>query len=137
MRSFLTGHPSSDVARSAGRRMVGSAAVASIFLFVLGGCGVSPEGITGPCPEPPAISPMPDVQGDEDWFATTAEIVNDYAVQLVGFDEKAAEACVSSAGLTWRVIARDGEYFAVTLDYSPQRVNVVIEDSIVQEASSG
>jgi hypothetical protein len=72
-----------------------------------------------------------------DWFEETAVIVNDYAQQLVGFDEKAAETCVENAGLVWRVIARDGEYFAVTADYSPQRINAAIDRSVVTEISVG
>jgi len=55
----------------------------------------------------------------------------------VGFDEQAAQACVEDAGLVWRVIARDGEYFMVTEDYSPQRVKAVIEKSVVLEISVG
>jgi hypothetical protein len=53
------------------------------------------------------------------------------------FDEQAAQTCVEDAQLIWRVIARDGEYFAVTLDYSPQRINVAIDKSVVTEISVG
>jgi hypothetical protein len=74
---------------------------------------------------------------DMDWFEETAVIVDDYGQQLVGFDESAAENCVSESGFVWRVVARDGEFFAVTADYSPQRLNAVIEDSVVTEMSAG
>jgi hypothetical protein len=100
-----------------------------------GGCSSPPAGQLGPCPTPPAISPM--TNENLDWFEETAVIVNDYAQQLVGFDEKAAETCVENAGLVWRVIARDGEYFAVTADYSPQRINAAIDRSVVTEISVG
>jgi hypothetical protein len=74
---------------------------------------------------------------DMEWFEDTALIVEEYAQQLLGFDELVAERCAEDAGLSWRVTARDGEYFAVTADYSPQRVNAVIEKSVVTEASAG
>jgi len=103
--------------------------------LVLAGCSSAPEGVRGPCPAPPVITPMNN--DDLDWFEETAVIVDDYAQQLVGFDETAAQGCVEDAGLSWRVIARDGEYFAVTADYSPQRVNTVIKKSVVTEISIG
>jgi hypothetical protein len=74
---------------------------------------------------------------DDQWFEDTFVIVDEYGQQLVGFDEQAAQACVEDAGLVWRVVARDGEYFMVTEDYSPQRVNAVIEKSVVMEVSVG
>jgi hypothetical protein len=77
------------------------------------------------------------VGDDVDWFEDTAAIVDEYAEVLVGFDEEAAEACVDDAGLAWRVVARDGEHFAVTEDYRPERVNVVIDKSVVMETSAG
>jgi hypothetical protein len=55
----------------------------------------------------------------------------------VGFEKQAAQACVEDAGLIWRVIARDGEYFAVTADYSPQRINAVVDKSVGKEVSGG
>ena len=97
----------------------------------------------GPCPTPPTITGAPSSEpgwsGDEDadWFDNTARIVDTYAEQLVGFDETAAQTCVEDAGLIWRVVARDGEYFGVTADYSPQRINAVIEDAIVMEITVG
>lgn len=74
---------------------------------------------------------------DLEWFDETALIVDDYGQGLVGFNEAAAQACVEDAGLVWRVTARDGEFFAVTADYSPQRLNAVIEQSVVVEVSVG
>lgn len=74
---------------------------------------------------------------EADWFNETAAVVGEYAEGLIGFDEQAAESCVADAGLIWRVVARDGEFFAVTADYSPQRINVVIDKKVVTEASVG
>jgi hypothetical protein len=108
---------------------------ALVVVLSLTGCTPAPTGVLGPCPTPPVITPMS--EDDMEWFETTAAITTDYAQGLVGFDERAAQTCVDDAGLSWRVIARDGEYFAVTLDYSPQRINAVIEKSVVTETSIG
>jgi hypothetical protein len=78
--------------------------------------------------------PFPD---DAQWFDKAAESTLNYAEQLEGFSEATAEACVTEAGLVWRVVGRDGEIFAVTLDYAPQRINAVIEKSVVTEISVG
>lgn len=93
--------------------------------------------MTGPCPTPPEISPMSSAPDDMEWFDETALVVDDYGQGLVGFEEAAAQACVEDAGLIWRVVARDGEYFAVTADYSPQRLNAVIEGPVVVDISVG
>ena len=106
---------------------------ALVFSFLLAGCTPAPTGLVDPCPTPPVIEPM----ADDQWFEDTSVIVDQYGQQLVGFDEQAAQACVEDAGLVWRVIARDGEYFAVTADYSPQRLNAVIVDAIVMEITVG
>jgi hypothetical protein len=103
--------------------------------LLLGGCAAAPTGQIGPCPSAPVIAPISDQ--DMEWFEETATTVNAYGQQLAGFDEQAAQNCVEGAGLTWRVIARDGEYFMVTEDYSPQRINAVIEDAVVMEVSAG
>jgi hypothetical protein len=66
-----------------------------------------------------------------------AESSLNFAQQLVGFNERTAESCVTDAGLVWRVVGRDGELFVVTQDYNPLRVNVVIEISEVTEVRIG
>jgi len=86
--------------------------------FLMSGCSSPTVGQLGPCPTPSEITPLS--QENLDWF-----------------DEQAAQTCVEDAQLIWRVIARDGEYFAVTLDYSPQRINVAIDKSVVTEISVG
>ena len=83
------------------------------------------------------MSEMPPAPDDTEWFDKAAEAALNYAKQLEGFSEAAAESCVIEAGLVWRVVGRDGEMFAVTLDYSPQRVNAMIENSVVTEISIG
>jgi hypothetical protein len=83
------------------------------------------------------MSQIPPAGGDTEKFDKAAESTLNYAKQLEGFSEGAAESCVTEAGLVWRVVGRDGEWFPVTLDYSPQRVNAVIEKSVVSEISIG
>jgi hypothetical protein len=51
--------------------------------------------------------------------------------------ESDAEAAAGELGLTVRVVARDGEFFAVTKDYRTDRVNFVIENGVVIKASIG
>lgn len=80
---------------------------------------------------------MPATGGEEAWFEATSNLVLAYATELSGFDESAATACVAEADLVWRVVARDGEFFAVTADYVPTRVNAVIERSIVADVTVG
>jgi hypothetical protein len=83
------------------------------------------------------MSEMPPAPDDTEWFDKAAESTLNYAKQLEGFSEAAAESCVAEAGLVWRVVRRDGEWFAATDDYSPQRVNAMIENSVVTEISIG
>ena len=83
------------------------------------------------------MSEIPPAGGDTQKFDKAAEAALNYAKQLEGFSEVAAESCVTEAGLVWRVVGRDGEMFPVTLDYSPERVNAVIESSMVSEISIG
>lgn len=51
--------------------------------------------------------------------------------------ETDAQARAEQAGLTTRVVQRDGEQFPVTMDYSPQRLNLVIESGTVTAATVG
>jgi hypothetical protein len=110
--------------------------LASLCLLVAG-CSPAPPSVTEPCPAAPVMSEMPPAPDDTEWFDKAAESTLNYAKQLEGFSEAAAESCVIEAGLVWRVVGRDGEWFPVTLDYSPQRVKAVIEKSVVKEISIG
>ncbi|MEM7337468.1 MAG: hypothetical protein AAF467_02405 [Actinomycetota bacterium] len=60
-----------------------------------------------------------------------------FEVALVGLSEAAAREAAEAAGYQWRVVHRDGQDFAVTLDYNENRVNVTIVDSVVVEATRG
>lgn len=105
--------------------------------LVATGCSSAPPSVAGTCPAPPAVSKAVAAPDEQEWFDRVAESTLNYAKQLEGFSEAAAETCVTEAGLMWRVVGRDGEWFAVTLDYNPQRLNTVITNSIVTEVSVG
>ena len=60
--------------------------------------------------------------------ADLTEITVARADLLLGFSEADAERCAGELGWAYRVGMRDGEYFALTMDYSLQRVTVEIEN---------
>lgn len=105
--------------------------------LVATGCSPAPPDVPEPCPAAPVMSEIPQAPDDTEWFDKAAESTLNYTKQLQGFSEAAAESCVTEAGLVWRVVGRDGEWFPVTADYNPQRVNAVIENSVVTEISIG
>lgn len=59
------------------------------------------------------------------------EIPLDQANELLGLTEDEAVAYADSQGWGVRIAARDGEQFALTMDYSPTRVNLTIEGGFV------
>lgn len=65
------------------------------------------------------------------------KLVQESVIDLVGKSEKNVEYCAAFEGLTYRVAARDGEFYALTMDYSPTRINVEIEKDIVTKISVG
>jgi heat shock protein HslJ len=56
---------------------------------------------------------------------------------VLGMAEAEAQAAVEAAGLTFRVVSRDGTGLAVTDDYSVSRINVAIDEGTVTEATIG
>jgi hypothetical protein len=56
---------------------------------------------------------------------------------LLGFSERDAERCAAELGWAYRVGMRDGEPFALTMDYSLQRVTVVVNDDVVTAITVG
>lgn len=56
---------------------------------------------------------------------------------LIGLSEKAAIQAAESEGWIVRVVARDGEEFPITMDYSTARVNLTVVDDIVTEVYVG
>ncbi|NDG77770.1 MAG: hypothetical protein EBX51_08145 [Acidimicrobiia bacterium] len=61
----------------------------------------------------------------------TGGITQERADLLIGFREADAQRCAEDLGWAFRVGRRDAEYFALTMDYSAQRVTVEIDDDVV------
>jgi hypothetical protein len=59
------------------------------------------------------------------------------AAQTIGLQKDMAADFISMHNLSHRVISEDGQTMAVTLDYRVDRINLVIEGSLVQEAYVG
>ena len=109
-----------------------SANVASaLAALVLAGCGAGAEesaesdseSATAECPQPDA--------------ADTTAITQERADMLIGFTESDAESCAASLGWEFRVGERDGEGFALTADYSQQRVTVSVTNDLVTAVAVG
>lgn len=60
-----------------------------------------------------------------------------FTAKIIGLSEAKAEEAVVNEGLVWRVVARDGEDFPVTLEYLEERINVNIVDGVVVDATIG
>jgi hypothetical protein len=89
----------------------------------------------GPVPDPDApTTDDPDAPTTDDPDAAPAEAV---AADLVGLSEDDALAIVQERGFEARVVARDGEEFAVTDDYRLDRINLRIEAGVVTAADVG
>jgi hypothetical protein len=64
-------------------------------------------------------------------------ITDEQAATLVGKTESIAEAEAHASGWVWRIGSRDGEQFALTMDYCLCRVTVSIDNDIVTAAVVG
>jgi hypothetical protein len=69
--------------------------------------------------------------------ADATAITPERAQLLVGFAEADAEKCAADLGWAYRVGSLDGEDFALTADYSEQRVTVTITLAVVTAISVG
>lgn len=56
---------------------------------------------------------------------------------FIGMQKEAANALCEKRGLRFRVTSEDGEFFAVTMDYRTDRVNVSIEKNVVLGCNRG
>ena len=81
---------------------------------------------------------LPDAEASQDTGGPgSTELAEGPPDGLVGLTESAAVDEAVSGGWVVRVVARDGEYFPVTLDYSTSRVNLTVVDGIVTSVSVG
>ena len=59
-------------------------------------------------------------------------------VDIIGKTEKEAEHALKRTGKKMRVTQRDGESYMVTMDWLPDRINVVVErGKIIQVSGVG
>ena len=108
------------------------AVVASaLAALVLAGCGAGAEE-SAESESESATAECPAV--DE---ADTTAITQERADMLIGFTESDAESCAASLGWEFRVGERDGEGFALTADYSQQRVTVSVTNDLVTAVAVG
>lgn len=104
------------------------------------GGGVDPEPMPEPVPADPGPEPgqaEPGDAGDDVSPDGDDPAAEKLAEELVGLPEDDAVARIEEAGFEVRVVARDGEHFAVTEDYRPDRLNLTIQQGRVLEASVG
>lgn len=78
-----------------------------------------------------------DDTGDSGDSVSDESDMDDLIEELTGLGESDAQVAAGDRGLTVRVVARDGEYFAVTKDYRTDRVNFEIVDGVVVKVSIG
>ena len=109
-----------------------SASLASaLAVLVLAGCGAGAEE-SGESESESATAECPQVDA-----ADTTAITQERADMLIGFTESDAESCAASLGWEFRVGERDGEGFALTADYSQQRVTVSVTNDLVTAVAVG
>ena len=65
------------------------------------------------------------------------EVTDSRARQLIGLSERAGELCASLNGWGFRVFHRDGEEFAVTKDYRPNRISIKVVSGKITEVLVG
>lgn len=71
---------------------------------------------------------------EQDEIDDTEEAEYERDASFEGLAEEEAIAQAEEADIPYRVIARDGEQFPATMDYSPERINFNIEDGVVVRA---
>jgi outer membrane biogenesis lipoprotein LolB len=101
----------------------------AVAVLVLAGCGANVEEKLDNA-YPTAECPQADA-------ADLTAITQERADMLIGFTESNAEACATSLGWAFRVGERDGESFAVTADYSQQRITVSVTNDLVTAVAVG
>lgn len=95
----------------------------TLATLLLAACGDSGSGDAKTTTTPPAEAVMCPEGGDFD------------ANTLLGNEEKAAQSLAKENGCDMRVTERDGQIFPMTMDFRPNRVNVVVADGKVSEVT--
>lgn len=87
--------------------------------------------------EQPAVQPTEDSTWMEDSMASQIEKTRAFASTLVGLNIDEARALTAGTGFSLRIVQQDGEYFAITMDYRTDRIDLVINNDIITEVSVG
>ncbi len=87
--------------------------------------------------EPPVATETPMASEPPIDFEEIAAQTLALATTLISMAEDAAIASITEAGFDYRVVARDGENFPVTLDYRPTRINLTINKGVVADVNVG
>ncbi len=110
-------------------KKLGASVVGTLAVLMLASCGANAEEKSDDA-IPSAECPQADT-------ADMTAITQERADKLIGFTESDAESCAMSLGWAFRVGERDGESFAVTADYSQQRVTVSVTKDLVTAVAVG
>ena len=103
-----------------------------VALITLAGCATDmDESVSTINPDPTVSIPT------EEEMEAQRERTEAFAATVIGMSESEAIAAIEAEGYVARVVARDGEYFMVTEDYSVTRINLVVVDDTVTEATVG
>lgn len=116
-------------------KVSGQLSVVVGLAFFVGVTSCAPHPTVTECPAP--SSAVDNGSMDSMDFERLEAETTAWANELVGMTEQLAESCATEAGFAWRVVARGGEEFAVTADYSPTRINARIERGLVSAVSAG
>ncbi len=98
----------------------------ALAVLMLAGCGAGAEESDSDSESESATAECPAAD-----TADMTAITQERADMLIGFTESDAESCALRLGWAFRVGERDGEGFALTADYSQQRVTVSVTNDLV------
>jgi len=110
--------------------------VIAFGLILVAGCGSgssSDDSVSTFEPDPDVTISIPTEEELQEELQRTEE----FALTVIGLAEQDAIDAIEAEGLIARVVARDGEFFAVTADFVYSRINLVIESGQVAEATAG
>jgi len=87
--------------------------------------------------DPIDVSPEPAVEEPVPSDPVVTELAVADAETLVGLSESEALDTAKANGWDARVVSRDGEDFAITMDYRADRVNLTVVDDVVTASTVG
>ncbi len=68
---------------------------------------------------------------DETIIDESAEITDINATDYIGLTIEQAQSLAETNGVSFRVVAQDDEFFPVTMDYRPGRINATVRDGLI------